>query len=515
MTEILVIGAGPTGLALACLLASHGTEVRVVDRLTAPSPLAKAMVVWSRSLEILDGLGIARDAAAAGLALERARYLDGSRVLASVRTNRIRGTSWQPLILPQNALEMLLRERLRALGTTVEWDTEVIAVTDVGDGVSATLRGADGSTERCSAAYAVGCDGLRSIVREAARIGWHAHAAYEEVFQLGDVEAETTLDRTAVHQFLGRTGASVAIPMPDDRWRLVGYFDGEDPEERPDRHTLQRLLDQVGHRGTTVGTVHWSGSFRVVRRLADDFRAGRLLLAGDAAHVHSPAGGQGLNTGIQDAENLAWKLSLVVRRRADEALLDSYTTERRPIAARILALTTLQDKHLFGARSRRSRLLRDAALRIADRTGILERGLIPDLAQVKVRYKHSSLTVSGGARLSRHRVPGRRLPHEGSLWPDASERDRPRARSHAAVMTLVATPGRDPGRHLADLADFIAGYPGALALSTLAATLPGTTGRRAGTLIGVRPDGYIGYRGPCAVTPALRRWVDAAVARPT
>ena len=443
-TKVLVVGAGPTGLTLACLLRRQGVDAQVVDRLAEPGRLAKAMVIWSRSLEILEGLGVARAAARAGIDLEHATYLDGMRLLASVRTNRVPGTRWQPLILPQNMLEGLLRERLHELGGVVRWGVRVTAIRADCDGVHATIVGDDGPGEQCSAAYVVGCDGLHSVVREAAAIGWHASAPYEEVFQLGDVEADSSLDRTTVHHFLGRNCVSVAIPMPGDLWRVVGYLDGQDPQGAPDREMLQRLLDEARHRGTTVRDVRWSGTFRVVRRLADDFRRGRLLLAGDAAHVHSPAGGQGLNTGIQDADNLAWKLALVVRGIADEKLLDSYTAERRPIAARILAMTQLQDKHLFGARSLRARLTRNAALRLADRSGMLERALIPDLAQVKVRYKNSPLSVSSGATRDGVYAVGRQVPDVALIAADAMGAVALRNLPVDAALTLIAVCGESP-----------------------------------------------------------------------
>ena len=510
MTDVLVVGAGPTGLTIACLLRASGLDVRIVDRLPAPTPLAKAMVVWSRSLEVLEGLDLAKAAVAAGIGLRHARYLDGDRLLASVRTDRIAGTRWQPLLLPQHTLERLLRQRLEALGVGVEWGRELTSATDAGDGVIATVAGDGGATERIPAVYVVGCDGLRSAVREAAGIAWRDYAPYEETFRLGDVEARTPLDRAAAHQFLGRSGVSVALPMPGDLWRIVGYRDGDDDPSPPDRHALQRLLDDVGHVGTTIGAVHWSGSFRVVRRLADSFRAGRLLLAGDAAHVHSPAGGQGLNTGIQDASNLAWKLTLVVRGLAQPPLLDSYTAERRPVAARILAMTELQDRRLFGARSPSSRIVRNGVLRIGDRTGILERRLIPDLAQVRLRYEDSPLTLAGDRRGARGFVPGRLVPDVALAAANGSGDVALRDLCRGAAITIVAAPGRDGAVAVPALERLVARYAGAVALRGPLSPLPGT----GGWLIGVRPDGYIGYRGPCAVTPSLCRWIGAVLTSP-
>jgi 2-polyprenyl-6-methoxyphenol hydroxylase-like FAD-dependent oxidoreductase len=511
VTDVLVVGAGPTGLTLACLLRRRGVDVRVVDRLPAPAPLAKAMVLWSRSLEVLEEIGAAHHAVGQGVDLERARYLTGAQERAAVRTNRVPGTRWQPTILPQNRLETLLRARLEQLGGSVEFGVEVTGVVDGEDGVEVTTLTGDGAIEHIDAAYVVGCDGLRSTVREAAGIEWDVRAPYEEVFQLGDVEAETDLDRSTVHHFLGRNGVSVAIPMPGGLWRVVGYLDGEDPEEAPDAAALQRLLDECDHEGTTVGTVHWAGSFRVLRRLAGSFRSGRLLLAGDAAHVHSPAGGQGLNTGVQDAHNLAWKLALVLRGAAKPALLDTYTEERRPIAARILRLTQLQDQRLFGARSGLSRGIRNRVLRTADRRGLLERRLIPDLAQVLIDYRRSSLSSGWAPRQSLYR-PGRLLPdvEVGGLRRLQPEGEVGGLRLRQPQrLALVAVPGRRAMPDLSDLRELADRH--AIELHVLDHPLPGEDSR-ASYLLGIRPDGHVGYRGPCLLTWDLEGWVRGALA---
>jgi len=515
MTDVLVVGAGPTGLTLACLLRRHGISVRVVDRLAEPAKLAKALFIWSRSLEILEGIGVASAAVSAGISIERVHYLQPPRLLASLRTNRVPGTRWQPVGLPQPGLERLLRERLHGLGCDVCWGTEVTALEVDGDGVSATAVKADGSTERWSAAYVVGCDGLHSVVRTAAGIGWRDHGPHEQIFQLGDVEADTCLDAKTLYGFLGRSGAALVIPMPGGLLRIAGYVAGEKPDRAPDREALQRLLDEVGHRGTTITQVHWSGTHRVSRRLADDFRAGRLLVAGDAAHVHSPAGGQGLNTGMQDANNLAWKLALVTRGVADEALLDSYTTERRPVAARILRITEMQDKWLFGSLSRASLTARNTVMRVADRSGVLERKLLPELAQVKIRYEDSPLSVNGGGGGRRGPyVAGGQVPEIAFIAANGARAVALRDPEPDGAIALVAVPGLRRENRLTQIESLVSAYPGTLRLRTAVAPLPGEHAARAGLLIGVRPDGYIAYRGPCEVTPALRAWINENVASP-
>lgn len=511
-TEVLIVGAGPTGLTLGCLLRRYGVQVRLVDRLAEPAPLAKAMVVWSRSLEIMDEIGAATPALGFCVPLERARYLVGDRLLASVRTNAIEGTLWQPIIIPQQDLEQVLRRRFEELGAPIEWGTELVGIQQGPDAAQVTLNSADG-VHQVSASYVVGADGIRSAVRESLGIDWHEGAAYEEVFQLGDVTARTDLVHNQVHHFLGRHGVSVTIAMPNDMWRIAGYKDGHNPQQKPDGPELQELLESAGHHGTEVRDLHWAGTFRVLRRIAGRFRSDRAFLAGDAAHVHSPAGGQGLNTGIQDAYNLAWKLAFVLRGLAAPGLLDTYNDERRPIAVRILKMTELQDKYLFGARALPVRMLRNGLLRLLGRSGLLERRLIPDLAQLWVDYGKSRLTAGRAPRRSALR-PGRRVPEiEVAALGDAGS-VRLLAAVGGAAITLMAVPGQGgSGRtEPVSLAELAARYPGAVRLLHMDRPLPDPAGTpRGGYLVAVRPDGHVGFRGRAEDVAGLAAWLEGAV----
>jgi 2-polyprenyl-6-methoxyphenol hydroxylase-like FAD-dependent oxidoreductase len=498
--DVIIAGAGPTGLAAGCLLQRFGVQTRVIDRLPAPGRLAKAMVIWSRSLEILDEIGVADEVLRRGVALETARYAQADRTVAAVATNHVPDTRWQPVILPQNLLEEVLRARYTALGGTLEWGSELVSAAQTDDRVEIGVRQADGTLSTATALYLIGCDGIRSAVREVSGIPWAEGKAYEEVFQLGDVTADSDLDRNTAHHFLGDHGVSVALPMPDGIWRVVGYLDGEEPEAEVTAAALSRLLTECGHRSTVIHEVHWSGAFRVSRRLAQTFRADRILLAGDAAHVHSPAGGQGLNTGIQDAHNLAWKLALVTRGLAGEQLLDSYTAERRPIAATILKLTQLQDQQMFGARSSFKRVIRNSALRLLSRTGVFEHKIIPDLAQLLVDYRKSALTVGKAPRRAVGR-PGRRIAPE-LAGPNGSVRT-----------SLYVLAGPEPGFDVTELDALAAEYPYSVRVAAAPEQLAAAVGGvRRPTVVGLRPDGHVGYRGPARVTPELRAWIHDSLA---
>jgi 2-polyprenyl-6-methoxyphenol hydroxylase-like FAD-dependent oxidoreductase len=512
MADVLIVGAGPTGLAVGCLLQGYGVATRIIDRLAEPAELAKAVVIWSRSLEILDEIGVANAVAAQAIPLAWATYSDGCRRLAAIPTNRIPDTRWQPLILPQNRLEGLLRDRYRVLGGSIEWSTGLVAVTSgaAADVAAGAAGGVECAVARSghragpmTAAYLVGCDGMRSAVRRTSGIPTWDAAPHPGVFLLGDLTVDTALDRGAVHHFLGHTGFSVLIPLPGGRWRMIGFLDGHEPDGTIGRECLQRVLTECGHRDTAIRRVHWSGTFRVTRRLAATFRAGRILLAGDAAHVHSPAGGQGLNAGIQDAHNLAWKLALAAQGLADPRLLDSYVEERRPIAASILRITQLQDEWIAGVRSAPARFARNALMRLLMRAGWPERSAIPEMAQLRVDYRRSPLTAGQAPRRGGFR-PGFRLAPQ-VFAPDGTAR-----------VTLWLTAG--DGADAASLRTFAARYAGSLRVHTGPATGLGITARRP-SLVGVRPDGHVGFheanvrfRAAGAVSTGLPAWVSDALA---
>ena len=342
-TDIAVVGAGPTGLALATTLASTGADVVLLDRLAEGANTSRAAVVHARTLEVLDELGASEALIARGIRVTRFTVRDGSRQLLTIPFDGLATRYPYTLMVSQCETEAVLLARLRALGGCVHRPYEVGSlVQDVG-GVTLTMS--TGATLRAS--YVVGADGMHSIVRQASGITFTG-SAYGESFVLADVTMEWAAGRKEVSLTFAAAGLTVIAPLPGGSYRIVATVD-EAPES-PDIAFVQRLLDERVPGQAAVTGLGWSSRFRVHHRVADRYRMDRLFLAGDAAHVHSPAGGQGMNTGIQDGYALGNVLTT--------GRLDDYEARRRPVAQRVVAFTdrmttmaTTRNPVLRGARN--------------------------------------------------------------------------------------------------------------------------------------------------------------------
>jgi 4,5-epoxidase len=291
---VTVAGAGPTGMALACGLRQFGVDVRIVDAASGPATTSRALGLQPRGAEVLARLG------ALGDLPDKAIRLRSLRINGEVALDMGFLREAGQLIVSQAWVEERLRDRLSALGVKIEWNTPISAVPDRD--------------------WLVGCDGAHSAVRKMAGIAFEGSQVMEN-FLLRDVHAEWDLDRESIHVFVDGPAMTALFPLPGGIWRV---------------------MSPGGGRWTPgpIESVEWESTFRIHRRQAAAYRRGNVFLAGDAAHIHSPLGGQGMNTGLGDADNLAWKLALVVQGRAAPALLDTYEAERRPVAARVLATTT-------------------------------------------------------------------------------------------------------------------------------------------------------------------------------
>jgi len=342
-TDVLIVGGGPTGLMLANQLGRRGIRAMIVDRHSGPAQQSRAMVVHARTLEIYSKLGIAERA------LELGRRGNGANMWAEGKwTARIPlgdiGKSISPfpfvLMLGQDDNERIMGEHLRNWGMAVQWNTELIAIQQETGHVTATLKQPDGSARKVAAAYVAGCDGGRSAVRELSGIKFPG-APYEHVFFVADTEATGPMIPEELNIYLWRDGFHLFFPMRGtDRWRVIGILPRH-LRQRDDltfEETVAAIRQEAGAELSFKGC-SWFSTYRIHHRCAERFRDGRCFLLGDAAHVHSPAGGQGMNTGLQDAYNLAWKLAFVVKGHADAALLDTYEKERIPVAQRLLRTT--------------------------------------------------------------------------------------------------------------------------------------------------------------------------------
>lgn len=329
-TDVLVVGAGPVGLTIAVSLAQQGFDVTVADNQAAGDNTSRAAVVHARTLEVLEPLGVTEAMTALGIHAERFTIMDRDRLLVPVPFGHLPTAYPYTLMISQADTERILLERLIELGARVARPYTMEKLEQDAEGVTATF--ADGSVVR--AKYLVGADGMHSTVREQVGIGFTG-GSYGESFSLADVQVTGGVSKEEVELFFSPEGLVVVAPLPGGAVRIVATVD-EAPAE-PDVAFVQGLLDARGPERDRmiVHEVIWGSRFRVHHRVADAYRAGRVLLAGDAAHVHSPAGGQGMNTGIQDATVLGDALAQTLK-TGDEAPLDAYAAKRRPVAEQVV-----------------------------------------------------------------------------------------------------------------------------------------------------------------------------------
>ncbi|MGO4614177.1 FAD-dependent monooxygenase [Nocardia sp. 2YAB30] len=361
-TSVVIVGAGPAGLTAAITLADAGVDFVLLDRLTEGANTSRAAVVHARTLEVLEQFGIAEELVATGIVVPRFTVHDSSHTLATIPFDGLPTRYPYTLMTPQDTTEAVLLERLRKAGGEVHRPYVITRVTGETDGVTVEYTDAAGAEGSIRADYVIGADGMHSIVREAAGIGFTG-ATYAESFVLADVRMDWPIARDEVALHLSPEGVTVVAPLPDDhepnRYRVVATL--ETAPEHPTVEDIQNILDKRGPGGEVkVREVLWSSRFRVHHRVADHYRAGRILLAGDAAHVHSPAGGQGMNTGIQDAAALGPLLARVLAGEPD-TLLDTYETTRRPIALGVVSFTDRMTK-MATVRPRPARMLRNLML---------------------------------------------------------------------------------------------------------------------------------------------------------
>jgi 2-polyprenyl-6-methoxyphenol hydroxylase-like FAD-dependent oxidoreductase len=409
--EVLIVGAGPTGLVLALWLTRLGVPVRIIDKTASSGMTSRAVAVQARTLELYQQVGLAdivvehgRRATAVNL------WVAGKKAARAVFGNMGTGLSPFPyaLIFPQDEHERLLIDRLAALGVEVERQTELLGFQEESGNVLSHLRRSDGASEAFKCKYIAGCDGAHSAVRETLRIGF-AGGTYAHLFYVADVEAKGVVMNGEIHVGLDKTDFLAMFPLKGDgRARLVGTVRDDTVNEQDGvswNNVGQRVINWMR---IDVERINWFSTYRVHHRVADHFHKGRAFLLGDAAHIHSPVGGQGMNTGIGDAVNLAWKLAAVLRGRAHASLLDSYEPERIQFARRLVATT---DRAFTGVTSSGAiaRVVRlnivPLVLPLLFKYAPLRRLMFRTVSQTSINYRESSLSqgragkVHGGDRL--------------------------------------------------------------------------------------------------------------------
>lgn len=477
MTDCLIVGAGPVGLTMAAELARYGVGVRLIDRAPHATETSKALVVWSRTLELMDRMGCSQAFLEAGLRAPGASIRSGGRILGHPRFDTIASAYNFALMIPQRDTERLLAAHVRAFGVEVERQVELIGFTEACDGVEARLRHADGYEETVQAPWLLGCDGAHSAVRHGLGLAFTGSAQGDD-WLLADVRLDGpgAPPPDEIATYLHRDGPFVIFPIPNGRARVVatvGKTEAGHARPDPTLAEVQALVDRRAGGDIRVSDPVWLTNFRINERKVSEYRHGRVFLAGDAAHIHSPAGGQGMNTGMQDAVNLAWKLAMVIRGTAGEGLLDSYSPERSAVgdlvlrnAGRLTDLATLSNPA--------AQFARNLALRFLLGLHAVRDRIATTMSEIEIAYRESPLSHGPGA---------------GARWPPE------------AYAGLPPGAGGEP-RFVLYAADMRRGAALTRRFPRLLEPAPRPSPERSDLVI-VRPDGYV------ALAAREAAWDDA------
>lgn len=539
--DVLIVGAGPVGLTMAAAVTHHGLRCRIIDKAPAPTDKSKALVVWCRTLEFLDGLGLAETFVRTGLKLSGGGvYANGQRVVHLNLTSDESPYGFA-LMVPQSETERLLAEHLAAKDVTIEREVELVTFAEQPNGVACTLRHGDGRTESIDVPWLVGCDGAHSTVRHVLGMEFTG-AAEPNDWMLADAHIEGRLAIDEVSIFWHEKGVLAFFPIARDRFRMIADLGEAGAEAARAELTLaeaQARVDERGPGGLTLSDPVWLSYFRINERKVSDYRRGRAMLAGDAAHIHSPAGGQGMNTGMQDAFNLAWKLALIQRGQGQvEPLLRSYSIERSAVgdtvlrnAGKITALATLRNPV--------AQWLRNHIAPILGSLPAVQDKIRDDWFELSINYRHSPLVAEQWPRLVGGLAAGDRMcdaPLASTLGGSATTLFAAMRGSTRHVLLLL--PGSHEREHVSQLAAIAAEAARAFSdvfsthvilpkdAATSAPAMPGvstwldTDGRlhdrlhaHGPTLVLVRPDGYIGFRCQPADGTALIAHMGAYLSR--
>jgi 2-polyprenyl-6-methoxyphenol hydroxylase-like FAD-dependent oxidoreductase len=539
-TEVLIVGAGPSGLVLANLLARSGVDFRLVDAKPGPVAESRAALIHVRTLELLDRLGLADRAVARGVKGTQVEIHERGRRSAQVPLLG-RGAEGQTpfpyvLILEQHRTEQLLLEGLGEHGRGVEWEARLVSLAQGADSAQAVVRRPGGASETVSARWVVGADGAGSAVRHALGLGFSG-TTYEHTGFLADVGLELPGEEalapgTALRLNLTRGGFVGIGRLSGGLYRLFGAVPAGFAAERGDDEVsheayahvdlaaIQRWFDQYFMVRARLTQVVWSSLFRLHSRIAERFRVGNVLLVGDAAHIHSPAGGQGMNLGIGDAFNLGWKLALVARGQARDRLLDSYEAERYPVATAVLrgsdrgfALEATSNPVAVWARANLAPRLIGPLLRLP----VVRNQIFRLFSQTWISYRGSP-AVAGDGGVSGGPRPGDRTPY-GPFPPGGHDLPGASGRIGGTGHHLLLFEGHEPERADAGrqaVAALLGRYAVEVDVQVVSATEHQTHrlwGASTARLFLIRPDGHVGFAGGPAKLDALAAYLDGLYVR--
>jgi 2-polyprenyl-6-methoxyphenol hydroxylase-like FAD-dependent oxidoreductase len=542
MIDALVVGAGPVGLLVAAELARHGIQPTLIERSLTRSPYSKALAVHMRTMEVFDALGILPTALHMGRAVHRmSAYSNGKRLFHLDLDGATKATAHPfVLILPQYETERLLTAHADLLGVTVQRELTLTALSQGDDAVTATVTDASGHSRELRARWLIACDGAHSAARRLLGVPYEGEDL-DSRFLLADLTLSGDLSSDEMHTFLSADGLVALLPLPEEgRWRVIADQPAGEAPVEPTLALFHDILQQRTTINAVVSDATWLSAFSVRQRKASSYRHGRVLLAGDAAHSHSPIGGQGMNTGLQDAFNLAWKLALVIKGAASEGLLSSYDAEREPIAAALLK-GTARGTRLLTLRGALSQAVRNTLVSIATSLDTVQQRIIRTLGELDIHYRDSPIVGedrssvlfapltsdpnSEQASLSQWRDftaaphPGDRAPDVDGLGLDGAT-IRLAGVTRAPLHTLLLFDGRastaEGYQTLTDIADEVSdrykGLAQVFIVVPMAEPPPALNDWAGGVLLDpqgklhdaygagaeclylIRPDGYVGYR---------------------
>lgn len=393
-TDVLIVGAGPVGLFLANECARRKVRCRLVETRSSQSQYSKALAIFPRTLEIFDMAGVVDPFLEKANRVTSVAIMAHDRTLAQMRFAPEESPYPFVAMVPQNVTEAILAAQLQRKGGDIEYETTFVSAEQQNDGVTVTLK-RKGETVRLAASFVVGCDGARSRVRHTMNVPLEG-GDYSASFLLADIDTNEALPADQLQLCPSEQGPVAIFPMSATRRRVVATIDREEGDS-PSLELVRQVLAQRAPAGIEARALHWGSYFRIHHRGAPQLRVGRMFISGDAAHIHSPFGGQGMNTGLHDAWNLVWKLDLFLRGRGNGQLLDSYEAERLPIIKQVIDTTDFLTK-VLGTPNKFAQTLRDTVIPMVSRLAPFQHAFVERLSELGVAYRGSPIVEGPGKR---------------------------------------------------------------------------------------------------------------------